>query len=1424
MSSTRGLLGVDIGSVSVCLVEITPEKDIVYRAYAPHHGDVKGTIRDKILAGRDLSSVCGIAVTSSTPDIIRCTRTVDNRVSMISAARHFYLHFGSILFVGGEKFGILLFDADGRYRKLMTNTGCAAGTGSFLDQQAERLVLSNTEALSRMALSNKGPVPGIATRCAVFAKTDLAHAQQMGFSLPAICDGLCRGLAKNIVDTLEIHEDTPDPILFTGGVSLNEAVVNHIKAITRKEVITADTLFYGAFGAALNLLSEKDAAEPMRLHAVDELFLPSQTRRVYAYRPLKLFLSSYPDFFSKDAYEYVHEKDGSRLTVAVDRYSRPPVGEGVYLGIDIGSTSTKAVLMDKHKTVLTGFYTRTAGAPIRATQALFAAIRHMAASSGASFNLLAAGTTGAGRKFIGKLIGADLVVDEITAHALAAVELDANVDTLIEIGGQDAKFTLLENGQVTFSAMNNVCAAGTGSFIEEQAKRLGCPLADFSAAAENVAAPLASDRCTVFMERDINQYLAEGYAVNELLAATLHSVRDNYLTKVAVERRIGKNIVFQGATAKNRALVAAFEQRLEKPIRVSRYCHLTGAMGVALMLSAQPVTQSGFKGLQLSELDIPVRSEVCEYCTNHCKITVAQVDGATVAYGFLCGRDYDTGNYVSNNRSGYDLLKDRKKTFSLPSQPKAKEGITIGIPAVLHLVADMPLWEHFFHSLNIRTLTSEPLATGLRDGKRLAGAEFCAPMTAMHGHVDWLLKKADYVFMPVYLEQKAEQKGLRRQYCYYTQFSTALAASCGTATDGKRLLTPMVHYLYSSFFTKAELYRMLKAVSNRSISFLEVSAAYEKARAFMAACRSELKAAYQSMAGAAQEEWHAVLLGRPYMVLSKTMNKGIPDLFAALGVKAVYQDMLSVTDADVTSIAPLLQEIHWHYAAEILAAAEVTAKTPGAYPVLVTAFGCSPDAFVIDYFKEIMSAHRKPYLILQLDEHDSRVGYETRIEAACRSFHHHHALHGSNACQTALPAPDLRDVKDSHDKTLLIPNWDPLSCPLIAANLRRAGLDARCLEESASTIRNSLKHNTGQCLPLNIIAQNFADYIETHDLDPGRTMLWLPVGQIACNLRLYPHHIKTLLNSYGHGMERAEVCVGRLSMIDIALFLPMNNYFAYMFGGYIRKMGCNIRPFETTVGETDRVIADAVSLLTEAFLKDDSKEAVISNLVSRFEKIGTTHSAASNQRPKVAIFGDLYVRDNPVINQNLIHFIEAHGGEVITLPYSEYLKMISKLYYRKWFIEGHFWDAFASSVWMASLRRKEKIYYLYFERILNEPEPVYDESAEEILSRYNMRIEHTGETMDNILKVHYLLKQYPDIALFVHASPSFCCPGLITEAMAGKIERLTGVPVVSITYDGSGGNKNEAIIPYLTYAAQGSRRESNRTPVPVPTEKSVFRH
>jgi len=1416
MEPPYNILAVDIGSVSIGVVEINASKEIISSAYVFHQGKIAEKL-NRILEEFDLSAICGIAATTSTPDIILTNGSYDNRVAVIEACRQFNQSIGSILMVGGEKFGVVRFDDEGNYTGYKANTSCAAGTGSFLDQQAQRLNLDSIEELSRIAFENDGALPKIASRCAVFAKTDLVHAQQEGYTLDEICDGLCHGLAKNIVDTLFIGETHRSPIIFTGGVSKNQSVAKHISALIGKDVVVNDmSHLFGAIGAGLSLMAEWQGQKPLKIQSVKEILTHNITKKKYFHRPLSLILTNYPDFNTAESYVYPGYLSDKQHRVEVDIYEALSPGDtyDVYLGLDIGSISTKAVLLDNKRTVLAGYYTYTAGRPIEAVQNLFAAIDDVIQKKGIHFNITAAGTTGSGRKLAGKIIGSDLVIDEITAHAKAACALDPNVDTIIEIGGQDSKFTTLKNQRVTFSIMNTVCAAGTGSFIEEQAKKLGCPLSDYSARTENQQAPITSDRCTVFMERDLNHLLFEGYSVDEVLASVLHAICENYLTKVAIENSIGKTVFFQGATAKNRALVAAFEQRLQKSIHVSRYCHLTGALGTALMLAEQTKLQSQFRGINLYKNKIPVTSEVCELCTNHCKITVAHLHDTPVAYGFLCGRDYETKKFINNNRSGFDLLKERKKAF-IEKKTKNKQ-LTIGIPAALHLYEDLPLWQKFFKLLNIKIITSAPCHDALKKGKHLTGAEFCAPMTAWHGHVNYLLEMADksditgapyYIFLPVYLEKKAGEKGVRRQYCYYTQYSTPLAMSIGGEKQRNRFLTPLVNYLYNTYYTKIQLYRILKPIVTGSLSFFEVAAAYDQALKFKQAGIHNLKAIYQKESQTA-DDIHVVLLGRPYTILSKSMNKGIPNIFAALGIRTFSHDMLSPDKEDFEAIESLLNELPWYYASEILRAAEKTARTPGAYPVLVTSFKCSPDSFITEYFKKIMEAHDKPYLILQLDEHDSSIGYETRIEAGIRSFQNHWSE--SKVMQKAKPVSYPSSLLPRTEtkltgKTLIIPNWDNISLKLIVANLRNSGIDARVLEETETSIQKSLRYNTGQCIPLNIIAQEFIDYVKKHNLDPARTILWNIDSTLACNLRLYPHHIRTILHAYGHGMEKAGVYKGALSFADISLKLAINTYFAYMFGGMLRKMGCKIRPYEIKPGITDRTIRKSIKILSDAFYGNISKEDAVAIVVDLFEEIETK---PERNRPKVAIFGDLYLRDNEVMNQDLIRFIERNGGEVITTPYSSYAKMVANQYLRKWFIEGQYLNVLTSKALVATISQLEKVYAKYFRRILREPEPEYNESAEKILSCYNIRIENTGESMDNIMKIYYLTKLHPDISLFVQVSPAFCCPALITEAMAKDIKKITGIPVVSITYDGTHSNKNDVIIPYLNYSSKINKTET----------------
>ena len=1390
-------LGIDVGSVAVSVAVLGPGKRRLDGTHAIHNGDAAGALRG-ILTGLKVRGDVWVAVTGSAPDAVRAHGRYDSLVSLITGCRAYHPGARSILHVGGERFGLVQFDEHGSYTSYRTNTTCAAGTGGFLDQQAERLNLSGAGELGEIALRSTGPPPPIATRCAVFAKTDLAHAQQEGFSLPQICDGLCRGVARHIVEALVHGKPVQPPVVFSGGVSRNGAVVAHLNRMLGIDLI-CEAGPLGAAGAALCLLEEPGHRLSAPFQCPGDIVRPVARRRVYAFAPLELKQSKAPDVSGMHLARFTRPGSKGENPVDVEIHAAWEAMRPLdfILGIDVGSTSTKAALVTPTGAVAAGVYTRTAGQPIAAVQSLLAAIADIGNRRAGLLRIIGAAVTGAGRKLAGAVVGADLVLDEITAHARAACALTPDVDTIIEIGGQDSKFTTLKDGRVNFCVMNTVCAAGTGSFIEEQARKLGCRLEDYALRALNAPSPMASNRCTVFMERDINHLLFDGYSRDEILATVLHSIAENYLAKVAVEKQIGRVICFQGATARNTALVAAFEQRLGKPIQVSEFCHLTGAIGAALVLSDAGVPATDFRGLDLYRKTIPTQVEVCSLCANHCKITVADIEGESVASGFLCGRDYKAPSRVDRNRSGFSLLKERRQSFFASEAPTGLDGPRLGLPSTLHMADDLEFWKVFFGALSIRVVTTEQLLPGTG----VAAAEFCAPMSALHADVHSLLSRSDYVFMPYYLEHRTGDKSIRRQYCYYTQYAPSLAASaCGVApTDTGRVLTPLVRSLYGSLHTQLELYRMLQSIGVTRVGLGDVYRAYHRACEFKAAALARLQRRYREET-ASTSGIHVVLLGRPYTILSRHMNKGIPDIFGALGVKAFFQDMLPEDRSPADAIKALLREVHWHYAATILRTAETVAMRAGAYPVLVTAFRCSPDSFVAEFFKSIMDAHRKPYLILQLDEHGSSVGYETRIEAAVRSFQNHHSV--SRKPPRPVYSPDLlfRAASTTEDKTLFFPAWDPLSFRLVAANLRREGIDARLLHDSPDTIRRSLRHNSGQCIPLNIVAQNFIEHIETHELDPARCLLWMIPSSLACNLRMYPHFAHNLLAARGKGFEKAGIYLGSLSFVELSMRLPVATYLAFMLGGLIREIGCKLRPRETEAGAVDAAIEKAVQLLESAFSGDGDREDAVREAAAVIAAVPTrVGDRGKRPRPKVAVFGDLYSRDNDTLNQGLIHFIEAHGGEVVTLPYSSYVKMVAWPYMRKWFLEGEYLDALTTGATMAAVTLMERRYRNPLERLINEPEPVFNDPPEQILRRFGLRLEHTGESMDNLLKVHYTQKYHPDVSLFVQASPAFCCPALITEAMALRIEQVTGVPVVSITYDGIGGNKNDVIVPYLKY-------------------------
>ncbi len=1476
-------LGIDIGSVSIGLVLIDERKTILHHEYLFHYGNIASLLAER-LAALDLAHVAQVGHNHRSGDFFAGAAgvtSINDQLACIEGILYQHPRTGSAFAIGGETFGLILFDENFKYRKYISNSSCAAGTGAFLDQQAERLGLPGSAELSRLADSFEGQPPKIATRCAVFAKTDLIHCQQQGYPLEAISAGLCQGLAHNIYDTLSKGVVLQEPLVAAGGVSKNRRVMHYLSELTGLPILIPEySALSGAIGCAVIAHSRSHDGTSQALAAplsLDSLLKKQTQEKHYFYGPLTPASAErpvHPDFTGQRHY-VSQDVEVDAYEPLINNKDKPGI-VSAYLGIDIGSTSTKAVVMDATHPgdkIYFGLYTRTAGQPIQATQSLLSVLDEIQAQQGIQFDFLGVGTTGSGRNFIQKVLNADLAIDEITAHARAAYALNPEVDTIIEIGGQDSKFTVLKNGHVVFSVMNFVCAAGTGSFIEEQARRLAVPLNEYAQRASGVPSPLTSDRCTVFMERDLNHYLSQGYAREELLAAALHSVVDNYLSKVAPPNKIGKVICFQGATAKNEALVAVLEEKLQKPIFVSKYCHLTGALGVCLLLREKGVTETHFRGIEFYKQSPKVTEEVCELCQNHCKLKrvyalqAGDEQADSILWGFLCGRDENDHKRKSSNHSGFDLLSSRRKIFnpvntldefaaasldaaapapastrprfrriplSVPTldlgklrenldlsvlsmrhklftfrqadftEKVGRLSLTIGIPNTLYNLELVPFWKFFFTKLGYRVYSAPAREALMEKGKEIAGAEFCTPIAYWHGHVADLSAHADYLFLPQ-MFREGENKDARF-YCYYSNYAVALVRNNRRLNIENRCITPVISFSSPAIDNVQQIYASLPQELKLLQTPGQIREAYTQALRWFQERKDMLSHVFRIIRSDDEQDAttgvSVVLVGRPYLIFDPVLNKNIPDKFNQLGVKTFSQDMLPQTgDADLA--ANLVDWTHWEYGAQILKVVETIGKTPGLYPVYLSAFKCSPDSFVINQFKEVMDAYQKPYLILQIDEHGSDVGYGTRVESAVETFRNH--FQRSNPLPVnVLPAAEA--PVSFKQKTILIPNYDPLCSDLMSAAFQHAGFQARIIEETPTTVLASLRVNDGQCLPISSIVQGAIETIQKNDLDPAQSALFLnAMAQVPCNLPQYPLMARKLLNQRGEGFEKVQVFATELNMTGLPLELIYDIYGTFLLGGLLRKIGCKLRPYEINQGQTDALIASALARLHQCIADGESKDVAFAEIVANFADMPLHEGLRAAGRPKVAIIGDLYVQDNDVFNQQLTADLESYGAEVITVPVNYAFRLMAekdRIAYSK---DRRYLSLLGQKILFEVAEKYENHFYQLARGILNEELPTFDDTIIEHLKKYNLSLKHQGETAQNVLKILSLLKHYPDIRLFVHVNPIFCCPGLVSESIFKTLEEDIGIPIVSIVYDGTTTEKNGLLAPTMHYILQSSK-------------------
>jgi predicted CoA-substrate-specific enzyme activase len=975
-------IGIDVGSVSVKVVLLDAKQNILENHYVRSKGQpietVLRTLKD--IQGRySLDKLAKLAITGSGGSLVAQLlggTFVNEIIAQTTAVGRFHPQARTVIEIGGEDSKLMIMRQDPQRDTLILedfsmNTMCAAGTGSFLDQQASRLGLT-IEEFARLSLKSESP-PRMAGRCSVFAKSDMIHLQQIGTPDFDIAAGLCYAMTRSFKSNIGRGKTFIKPIVFQGGVAANPGLVRAFEDILGLEsgelIIPKYYAFMGALGAIFLVMEQESEGNGFRGLEDMEASLKTRPAPVQGLKILQL------------DYEVENEKIATK-PVALD-----PGDEliDVYLGVDVGSLSTNVVVIDRDRRVLARRYLRTASRPIKAVRR---GLLEVEEEIGDRIRVCGVGTTGSGRYLTGDFVGADVVRNEITAQATAAIDIDPTVDTVFEIGGQDSKYISIDNGAVVDFEMNKVCAAGTGSFLEEQAEKLDINIVDeFGKLALSSKNPgNFGDRCTVFMESDLVSHQQQGMPQEDLVAGLAYSIVYNYLNKVVEDRRVGDNIFFQGGTAWNQGVVAAFEKVTGKKITVPPHHDVTGAIGAAILAMENDRGQgTSFKGFDLRQRTHKSSSFTCKGCENQCEIRKITFGGdKPLFYGARCEKWEVDDKRKQRDENLPELFKEREEFLLaeyLHNSSKKNTGDRekqIGIPRVLYFYELLPFWSAFFDRLGFEVVLSDVTNPQLiyRSVESVV-AETCFPIKVVHGHIPNLIDKGvRRIFLPSIINMPRSHPDHTENYlCPLSQAIPYIIKSAISFKEKKvELLEPYFHFQHDHRRLLREMCRFGQSLGKSEKAVGEAFAAAEKAQAtFEDKCRQR---GQQILARLSDYRRVVVVLSRSYNGCDPGLNLGLPKKLHDMGVLAIPMDFLPL---ETDEILPGLASMFWKSGQRILAGGEMIKSIPQLHGIFITNFKCGPDSFISHFLHQRMAG--EPYLQLEVDEHSADAGVITRCEA-----------------------------------------------------------------------------------------------------------------------------------------------------------------------------------------------------------------------------------------------------------------------------------------------------------------------------------------------------------------------------------------------------------------------------------------------------------
>ncbi|MGL5346939.1 MAG: acyl-CoA dehydratase activase-related protein [Peptostreptococcaceae bacterium] len=1392
-------IGIDIGSTTVKAVVLSKDDVVIYNEYKRHFSDIRKSVKDVLLNIYNIfgnSKVSVIITGSGGIDISKELGICFEQevISSTEAIEYFYPETDVVIELGGEdaKITYLTGGIDQRMNGI-----CAGGTGAFIDQMAT-LLKTDAIGLNELAKEYKVIYP-IASRCGVFAKTDIQPLINDGAKKADIAMSILNAVAVQTVSVLACGRKIEGKIAFLGGplyflTQLREAFKSILRVTDEDIILPENAQLYIALGASL--LSKKES--PIELLMLIEKINNIDCDYLNNINKLE------PLFKNEDEYlHFTKRHDKSNI-----KYRKINEHTGnCYLGIDAGSTTTKAILIDEDNSIIYSHYSSNNGSPLETTIDILTDIYCCIPKDS---NIVSSTITGYGEGLIQKALKIDYGEIETIAHYKGAKFFEQNIDFILDIGGQDMKCLKIKDGVIESIILNEACSSGCGSFLETFATSLSMNIEEFAKIGLFAKNPVdLGSRCTVFMNSRVKQAQKEGATIGEISAGLSYSVIKNTLFKVIKIRDIndiGKNIVVQGGTFYNDLVLRAFEKLIGKNVIRPSIAGTMGAFGAALIAKErfkEGYTTKLLNKQELSKLELRVNTTRCSGCSNKCLLTINEFSQDEK---FISGNRCENGPLIydkSNKRSSLEKINlykykyNRLFKYKSLSSKDAQLG-EIGIPRVLNMYEDYPFWHTFFTQLGFKVVLSDRSSKDIYEKgiTSIASDTVCYPGKIVHGHIINLIeKKIKNIFYPCVTNEKIEDNAADNYYnCpVVTSYSEVIKNNVDEIKDSNiNFINPFIS-LNDKNKLKIRLYEELKKFYkqiNKNEIDSAVDIAMDEQKRFKKDIQIEGEKALLKIKDSNQKG--IVLCGRPYH-LDPEINHGIPELINSLGMAVLSEDSISHL-ANLSR--PLRVVDQWVYHSRLYKAASYIKDNPNLELVQLNSFGCGIDAVTVDQVQEILDERSKIYTVIKIDEGNNLGAAKIRlrslkaaiIERDISNFNNSIIKHNKIKYKMGI-------VTSKH--TILAPQMSPIHFQFFEEAVRLSGFNIEILNNTnQSIIDEGLKYvNNDACFPAIIVVGQIIDALRSNKYDLENTSVVITQTGGGCRATNYIGFLRKAL--YDAGFKEIPVISLSVNGIEkngltksITLELVNRLLMSAIYGDLLMKVLFRVRPYEKIKGSSNELYNKWVKIC-KLSLKNPKMSVFkknIKGIIYEFDKL----EIKKIDKPKVGLVGEILVKFHPVANNNLVDIIEQEGGEAVVPELANFFLSCSLNTINKYkYLEGKLINKIIGESVISLIEFFQKTYK---EELINSKRFTSPHSIKELAKCTEPVVSLCNQTGEGWLLTGEMLELLNDgVNNIICMQPFGCLPNHITgKGSIKEIKRLNNnANIISIDYDPSASETNQ---------------------------------